>query len=76
MTLNAKIFKTLDENALNRWNSGGGLKLSVSFHSGKSGVLRVCVFLARSYALFIGPVSTKKHKSNFKIGFHGTISHL
>ena len=50
------------------------LVFSVSLDSGKPSVLRVYIFLARSHALFTGPASTRKRKSNFKTGFHG-ISH-
>ena len=53
---------------------GGQNKIfSVSLDSSKSGVLHVCVSLARSRALFMRPTSTEFNKFFFKTESHGTI---
>ena len=50
--------------------------LSVSLVRGKSGVLWVCVFLARSHALFMGPASTYLINFSLKLDLKVLLTHL
>ena len=47
--------------------------ISVSLDSSRSGVLQVCIFMARSRALFTGPANTEFSKFCFKTRSHCTI---
>ena len=50
--------------------------LSVSLVRGKSGVLWVYVFLARSHALFMGPASTYLINFSLKLDLKVLLTHL